>query len=66
MKAERNKKSKKPVLTIDSLQQFKELYFPVRTASEKINIKEDEDNYGGIIAMSILNGINKDLSTQRK
>ena len=66
MKAERKKKSKKPVLTIDSLQQFNELYFPLRTASERMKIKEDEDNYGGIIAMSILNGINKDLSTQRK
>ena len=66
MKAEKNRKSKKQVQTVDTLQQFKELYFPSMTASEKKNIKNDEENYGDIIAMSILDGIKSDLSILRK
>lgn len=66
MKAEKNKKSKRKILTVESLQQFKELYFPSMIASEKKNIENDEDNYGDIIAMSILDGIKRDLSILRK
>lgn len=68
MKANENKKSKRQTITVDSLQQFKELYFPSKTALEKrkSQVEDESDNYGTQIAMSILDGIKKDLSALRK
>lgn len=66
MKTLKNKESKKQIGTIDSLQQFKELYFPTMSASEKKKMSDDETNYGNMIAMSILDGIKRDLSLLRK
>jgi len=66
MKASENKKSKKQIQTVDSLQQFKELYFPSKTDLEKKKNAVEEENYGTQIAMSILDGIRKDLSALRK
>ena len=61
-----NKKSAKKTTTFKSLQQFKEFYFPITTADEKLRGKIMEDDYGNIIAMSILNGIKRDLTGLHK
>ncbi len=59
------KDSAKPI-KINSIQQFKELYYPSMTEKEKKKEEEDKSNYGSIIAMSILDGINRDLNNPKK
>jgi len=67
MKTGRNRRDIRQVQTVESLQQFKALYFPTMTASEKKKSdNEEDDNYGSSIAMSILDGIKRDLSALRE
>jgi hypothetical protein len=65
-KIEKNRKKSNQILTVCTFEQFKELYFPSISASKKKKIDENENNYGDMIAMSILDGIKKDLSILSK
>ena len=66
MKSTTNKKETKKTVSVESLQQFKELYFPKMTSNEKLLGARMEEVYGDSIAMTILDGIKKDLTSLRK
>jgi len=65
MNTAKNKKASKASTKVESLQQFKELYFPVMTSVEKLRGSRNEEKYGDVIAMSILDGIKRDLTLQK-
>ena len=66
MKTEKTNKAKKTIKKIDCIDQFNELYFPSLAALKNKKSAKSEENYGGMIAMSILDGIKRDLSALRK
>lgn len=66
MKTAKGTQTTKKSLTVESLQQFKEQYFPVMTSDEKLKDDRQERGYGDIIAMSILDGIKRDLTALHK
>jgi hypothetical protein len=66
MKTVKSIKSEKRIIKIDSLQQFKDIYFPSLSVLKKTKAVSEGDEYGTTIAMSILDGIRKDLSTLRR
>ena len=57
------KRTKQVVKKIDSVELFTEVYFPSMVSNQKQSQKKNDENYGSMIAMSILEGIKKDLST---
>ena len=66
MKTAKGTQTTKKSLTVESLQQFKEQYFPVMTSDEKLKGDRQERGYGDIVAMSILDGIKRDLTALHK
>ena len=62
MKTEKNVNKMGRKDKINSLEELKELYFPKSYEKEKMKLN-DPKNYGSMIAMTILDGINKDLRT---
>lgn len=66
MKTAKGTQTTRKSLTVESLQQFKEQYFPVMTSDEKLKGDRQERGYGDIVAMSILDGIKRDLTALHK
>lgn len=66
MKAAKSTQTTRQSLTVESLQQFKEQYFPIMTSVEKLKGDRQEKGYGDVIAMSILDGIKRDLTALHK
>jgi hypothetical protein len=62
MKSTKKKKITAGQTNINSVEKFKELYFPLMVEKEKKK-EEDQKNYGSAIAMSILDGIRKELNS---
>jgi Na+/phosphate symporter len=65
MKTQKVKRLKTKNIKIDSINQFVDLYLPSIKLSKKELTKENEDNYGNLIAMTILDGIKRDLTTTK-
>jgi len=65
MKSNKRKKVDTTSEKISSVDVFWKSYFPDLTAKQKKNAKE-EKNFGTAIAMSILDGINRDLNSTTK
>jgi hypothetical protein len=66
MKTKKVKRTKTTFVKFDSIEQFTESYFPSFTSAKKHAKSENDENYGSIIAMSILDGIKRDLSASIK
>ena len=66
MNTTNERRTKTTLVKFDSIEQFTDLYFPSITSSKKHAKSENDENYGSIIAMSILEGIKRDLSASLK